>query len=118
MALPAIDFEAIRNLSNDAIQSYGTAIEFIEEGQTVGRMVKSVIYQDKTSNILVQDLDSTPALALLSPLDFLSPKRRPQQYDMLKLGGSFPAVWTITSDPHPVFAGDDNAIFICEIRRN
>ena len=119
MPLPAIDFAFIRELSNDSIQSYGTAMEFIEQGQTVGRAVKAVIYKDDTSNVLVQDSDSTPSLGLLSPMDFLAPNRKPQQYDMLRIAVSgFEGTWTIISDPHPVFAGDDNSIFILQLRRN
>ena len=119
MALPEVDFAAIAGIAHDAIQSYGTSAEFVELDSQTGRTIKCVVYQDKTAALMVQDADSVPALALLDPADFSGAYRSPQQFDSLRLTvGAFTGIWTINADPHPVFAGDELPIFLCELRRN
>lgn len=119
MSLPYVDFGAIAGIAHDAIQTYGTTATFTEQGQTTGRVIKTVVYQDKTAGALIQDGDSVPALALLDSQDFQAPNRQPQQFDILTLAvGQFVGIWTLQADPHPVFAGDEMPIYICELRRN
>jgi hypothetical protein len=115
--LPYIDFPAISATAKAAIQSYGTPVEFLEVGQTSGRVVKAVIYKDQTSAILLQDADSSPALALLDPDDF--PTRGPQKFDIIKCAvGGFAGIWTLTADAHPILAADTLPLYIVELRRN
>lgn len=114
--LPSIDFGEIASMSSDAIQTYGTTVSFTALGETA-RNVKTVIYQDKASVPMVQDSDSTPALALLDPVDF--PTTPPRQFDQMGVTmGAYSGLWTLASDPHPIFSGDFLALYICELRRN
>jgi hypothetical protein len=119
MSLPAVDFVEIAGIASEAIQLYGTPVEFVEQGQTTGRTVKSVIYKDQKREMLVQDANSTPAFALLDPTDFAFPNRPPQMFDTIQASiGTFAGSWAIVADPHPIFAADQLPIYIVELRRN
>ena len=118
MALLSINFSEIAALAADALATYGTAATFTEEGAATGRPIKVVLYQDKTSEELIQDADSVPAQVLLSPADFVLPNRTPQKFDIINMSTPYSGIWTLISEPHPVFAGDLLAIYIGEVRRN
>jgi hypothetical protein len=113
----AVDFVSIAGIASDAIQLYGTPVEYVEVGASTGRMVKSVIYQDKTTAALLQDSDSAPAMALLDPADF--PSGLPQKFAQIRCSiGGFTGSWTLVADAHPILAQNTLPLYTAELRRN
>ena len=113
----SVDFVAISKIASNAIQSYGTPVEYWEVGGTSGRTVKAVIYQEKTTLGLVQDSDSAPAMALLDPADFTS--GIPQKFAQLRCSiGGFVGSWSLVADAHPILAENTLPLYTVELRRN
>lgn len=117
MSLPIVDFEAIKGTAQEAIALYGTTALFTEQGG-VGRSVRCVIYRDTQPAALLQDVQSEPAKALLSPADFATPNRFPQQFDTLTVGiEGFDRIYSI-EDIHPVLAENKLALLIATLKAN
>lgn len=117
MTLPAVDFESIKNTAQEALAAYGTPATFTEQGAALGRPVKCVVYRPKTEPLL-QDVSSTPELALLSPEDFQAPNRLPRQFDLLTVDvGGFKSIYAIEA-VNAVFAADKLALLSAEVRAN
>jgi len=117
MALPVVNFEEIKSVSQEAIASYGTPAQFVEQGGA-GRSVRCVIYRDTDPAALLQDVQGEPAKALLSPADFLAPNRMPQQFDALDVSiEGFHRIYTIM-DVHPVLAETKLALIIATLKAN
>ena len=118
MALPAVDFDSIKATAQEAIALYGTTATFTEEGAATGRSIKLVVYKDTKAEELIQDAHSEAANALLSPADFITPNRMPQQFDTLRVDiEGFTRVYTI-EEVHPVLAEDKLALIIASVRAN
>lgn len=113
----AVDFNAIAVIASDAIQLYGTPVQYFEVGDTVGRTVKAVIYQDKVTAALIQDSDSAPAMVLLDPKDFQS--GMPQKFAQIRCSiGGFTGSWSLVADAHPILAENTLPLYTAELRRN
>ena len=118
MALPTVDFGAIKDTAQEAIALYGTPATFIEQGSATGHSIRTVVYKDLKADVLVEDAHSEDAKLLLSPTDFLSPNRMPQQFDIVDVGiEGFRRVYTIV-EIHPVLAETKLVLLIASVRGN
>jgi hypothetical protein len=97
---------------------YGSPATFIEQGMATGRTIRTVIYRDNKPETLIEDSHSEAANALLSPADFLTPNRMPQQFDLIRVTiEGFDRIYTI-DEIHPVLAETKLALIIASIRAN
>jgi hypothetical protein len=118
MSLPVVDFDAITNVSREAIALYGTPATFTEQGAAVGRPIRFVVYRDVQPAPLLQDVQGEPAKVLLSPDDFQAPNRMPQQFDLLTVDiENFKRIYTI-EDIHPVLAEARLPLLIATLKAN
>lgn len=120
MGLPSIDFAAITETAKAALVAYGTPTDFIEQGQTTGRTVRTVIYRDgATIEKLINDADTSVANAILNPDEFQSPYRMPQKFDKLRVSvGGFTRTYTIDAPPAPILAADSLPLILAQVRAN
>ena len=116
--LPAVNFDEIKAVAQEAIFAYGTNATFTEQGAMSGRTVKCVDYRDTNPAALLQDVQGEPAKMLLSPADFIAPNRFPQQFDTLTIDiEGFKRIYSI-EDVHPVLAENKLALLIVTLKAN
>lgn len=119
MSLPNIDFAEIAKTAKEAVSLYGTKMQFILAGETVGREVSAVLYRDDKTEPLLMDADSSPANVLLNPDQFAAPNTLPRKFDQLRISvQGFVRTYTFTEDAHPILAENQLPLLTGKVRAN
>lgn len=93
--LPVVDWSEIQYIASNALQQYGTDVEYRPEGGAA-RTVRSVIYKQATPDGLAGDIDIAPALCIFDPSDFTD--NPPVKLDQVVLtAGSYTRIFAIDS---------------------
>ena len=118
MALPAIDFSVIAKTAKDALVAYGTPADFFEQNETTGRKIRAVIYKDERAEVMMMDMDSMPATAILNPDDFAPPHRMPRKFDRIRIDvAGFVRTYNVES-VSPILAQETLPLILVQIKAN